>query len=130
MFMILTDERSPSKLFPMPRSTSIALYRDIGRAVRRLRDQRKPEMSQQVLADAIGLSRASVANIERGHHRIQIHVLYDIAGALDIEPHDLLPHPNRKQPERRLPEDINKALSPKERVAIGRFLERREGDAH
>ena|SRR5437870_306387 len=113
----------------MPRYASSALYRDIGRAVHRLRDQRKPKMSQQALADAIGLSRASVANIERGHHRIQIHVLYDIAAALDLEPHDLLPHPGRKQPERRLPEDITKALSPKEQVAVGRFLERRERES-
>jgi DNA-binding XRE family transcriptional regulator len=52
----------------------------------------KPEgtkLSQQELADAVGLSRASVVNVERGRHRVQIHLLYEIARVLGVEPQDL-----------------------------------------
>ncbi len=108
-----------------------SLYREIGRAIRRLRAKRKPRMSQQALAGEIGVSRASVANMERGHHRIQIHVLYEIASVLEVEPHDLLPHPSRAHNESRLPADVTKALSPKEREAVGRLLRNRdEGDSY
>jgi transcriptional regulator with XRE-family HTH domain len=98
-----------------------ALYQEIGRAIYQLRNQRSPRMSQKALADTVGVSRASIANIERGHHRVQLHVLYDIATALDVEPHDLLPHSERGQ-STNLPDDVSKELSPKERAAVDRLL--------
>ena len=104
----------------MPRDSVDTLYRDVGRAIGLLRNRRKPKMSQKELAEAIGISRASVANIERGHHRIQLHILYDIATALEVEPHDLLPHP--EQQATRLPEDVQRELSPRERVAVDRLI--------
>src|SRR5437867_11839618 len=115
----------------MPRKATIyALYREIGRAIRKLRMKRNPCMSQQSLAEEVRISRASVTNIERGHHRIQLHVLYEIAAVLEVEPHDLLPHQDRSQTERHLPADVTKELNPKERVAVGRLLRNRnEGDA-
>lgn len=99
------------------------LYREIGRAIYQLRSsQRNPKMSQKALADAVGVSRASIANIERGHHRVQLHVLYDIATVLDVEPHDLMPHPDRQDRPTHLPEDIKKELNPRERAAVDRLL--------
>lgn len=99
-----------------------ALYRELGRAIHQLRTQRNPKMSQKALAGAVGISRASIANIERGHHRVQLHVLYDIATALDLEPHDLMPHPDRQDRPTRLPEDVSKELNPRERAAVDRLL--------
>src|SRR5438876_310531 len=98
-----------------------ALYHEIGRAIFQLRSRRNPKMSQKTLAEVVGVSRASIANIERGHHRVQLHLLYDIATALDSEPHDLLPHSDRGQTTN-LPLDVSKKLTPKERAAVGRLL--------
>src|SRR5690349_14631997 len=99
-----------------------AIYREIGRVIHQLRDRRNPKMSQKMLAETVGVSRASIANIERGHHRVQLHVLYDIATALDVEPHDLMPHPDRQDRQTHLPEDVKKDLSPRERAAVDRLL--------
>jgi len=58
----------------------------------RIRAQRKcAGMSQQVLADVVGLSRASIVNIERCRQRPSIDLLYDIADALGVQAVELLP---------------------------------------
>ncbi len=41
-------------------------------------------MTQKTLADEIGMSRASVANIEAGRQRIVLHQAIEIAQALDL----------------------------------------------
>src|SRR5260221_694169 len=92
-----------------------------------LRISQRPPVSQSALAEAVGLSRASIANIERGHHRVQIHVLYDIAVALGVEPHELLPHPRVHKSERAIPHDIGRVLSPKEQAAVQPFVRQRSG---
>lgn len=53
-------------------------------------------MSQAAIAPSVGLSRTSVANIERGRQRMSIHLLMDFARALDVKPCTLLPpmHPD------------------------------------
>lgn len=71
---------------------SFVVYREIGSAIRRLRHLQ--QMTQDDLASHVNLSRASIVNIERGRHRTQIHVLYDIANALSCDIHDLLPSGN------------------------------------
>ena len=48
-------------------------------------------MSQQAFAKAVGLSRTSITNIERGRQPISLHTLYFMADILGIEPADLLP---------------------------------------
>lgn len=40
---------------------------------------------------ALGLSRTSVTNIERGRQPVQLHTLYRIAATLGVEPTLLLP---------------------------------------
>lgn len=58
------------------------IYRVLGRAVTALR--RKSGITQQQLADAIGISRASVANIERGEQRVFLDQVVSIASFFDV----------------------------------------------
>lgn len=101
-------------------SVDLELYREIGRRIANARRNREARVSQEELAQNIGLSRTSVVNIERGRHRIQIHVLYAIARFLGVEAVDLLPSatPDGKE----LPESFAKLLSPAEKSAVGRLV--------
>lgn len=48
-------------------------------------------MSQEEFAKAVGLSRTSITNIERGRQPVSLHTLYSMADILGIEAVDLLP---------------------------------------
>lgn len=100
----------------------VDLYFEIGKAIHRRRTAVSPSVSQQRLADAVGLSRASIVNIERGRHRIQIHVLYDIALALGVEVYALLPSTDATELADGLPSDFRRELNPNELAAVGRLL--------
>lgn len=66
------------------------IYREFGKrvAVRR----RELRMTQKDLSGRIGLTRASVANIERGQQKLPLHQVYRIAYHLGLStPADLLP---------------------------------------
>ena len=65
------------------------VYALIGDAIRKRRDG--IGMSQEALGSRIGLSRASVTNIESGRHPVSVHHLYGIAGAFGVRVCDLLP---------------------------------------
>jgi transcriptional regulator with XRE-family HTH domain len=65
------------------------IYRRLGSLVRQHR--KRLDMNQETLGRAIGLSRASVANIETGRQHIPLHHLYGLAGALRVDPQALLP---------------------------------------
>jgi transcriptional regulator with XRE-family HTH domain len=82
-------------------------------AGRRIQDARKKAgITQERLADAVGLSRASMSNIERGRHKILLHVLEDIARALAVDLHDLLPprRPGASKLESQVPSDVSPIL--------------------
>lgn len=108
---------------------STELYPEIGKAISRQRRAATPKVSQEQLAASVGLSRASIVNIERGRHRIQIHTLYDIAQALGVDAHSLLPSTNVHQVVESLPAEFRRGLSAKELLAVGRMLKPR-GDAN
>lgn len=65
------------------------LYRAIGEAVRLARH--KSRLTQAILAEAVGVTRTSIVNIEAGRQRLPIDLLYDIADILGIQAADLLP---------------------------------------
>lgn len=66
------------------------MYRLLGSRLRTRRDALR--MTQQQLADKVGVSRASIANIERGRQNVLLHHLYALAEALEMPgPTDLLP---------------------------------------
>jgi len=66
-----------------------ALYVDIGERVRRAR--KRQGWSQVDLAQAVDLTRSSIANFEAGRQRPAVHVVLLIALALKIPVEDLLP---------------------------------------
>src|SRR5271156_215056 len=67
------------------------IYQQIGVAIRSRRKQLS--MTQQQLAMHLGISRASLANIEVGRQKVFVHHLYALAGALQLKPYELLPLP-------------------------------------
>jgi transcriptional regulator with XRE-family HTH domain len=68
------------------------LYRAIGSLIEAARKSvNDKKITQTELANHIGLTRTSIVNIERGKHRIQIHLLYKIASYLGVELSKLLP---------------------------------------
>lgn len=73
-----------------------ALYARFGQLVRLHR--KRLSLNQAEIGRAVGLSRASVANIETGRQRIPIHHLYRLAGVLKVDVHALLPAPDDGPP--------------------------------
>ncbi len=71
-------------------------YREFGDLLRHARKDKG--LSQADIAPGVGLSRTSVANIERGRQRMSIHLLMEFARELGVEPCTLLP-PLRPEPE-------------------------------
>lgn len=68
------------------------LYQIVGERIRSVRGEQG--ISQAELADKLGVSRASIVNIEAGRQRPPLHLLWKIADALDTEVVLLVP---RKQ---------------------------------
>jgi transcriptional regulator with XRE-family HTH domain len=71
-----------------PMRTATAVDAHVGRRVRLLRKQRG--MSQQQLAEAIGVTFQQVQKYERGTNRISASTLVAIAQHLGVRPADLL----------------------------------------
>ena len=101
------------------------LYTEVGKNIRRYR--RAMPRTQQEVAARVGLSRASLANIESGHQWVRLHHLYAIAVALDLDsPATLMPPlrappppTTQRLPELPLPEE---GLTEKQRLEVLRLL--------
>ena len=73
--------------------TPEGIYREVGRNIRHYRAG--THRTQAQLASEIGISRASLANIEAGRQQVLLHHLYAIADALDLDsPSVLMPMPS------------------------------------
>lgn len=66
-----------------------AFYGAFGRMLSEMRRRRR--ISQEMLADELGLSRTSITNIEKGRQPVQLYSLYVIARLLGIDVKELLP---------------------------------------
>ena len=78
------------------------IYRNLGL---RIRDLRKGlGQTQEQLAKQVGISRASLANIEAGRQQLLVHHLFALAAALDLDSPAalLLPPPAKSQRSRSL----------------------------
>ncbi len=84
-----------------------ALYLQIGERVREAREAAK--MTQGELGERIGLTRASVTNIEKARQNVQLHTLYAIARALQVPVVALLPE--ESAPEEQALVRLNRAFS-------------------
>ena len=85
-----------------------ALYAAVGSRVRRARVD--AGMTQVQLADVLGISRSSVANLESGRQRISVWRLASLAQALGCSRHDLLPEAGFETPVRTAREATSKRL--------------------
>ena len=59
-----------------------AFYEALGKKIRQARDER--DISQVEMARAVGLSRTSITNIEKGRQPVHVHVLFKIAETLGV----------------------------------------------
>ena len=66
-----------------------ALYKRIGATIKVQR--RALGLTQQQLAMRLGISRASLANVETGRQRVLVHQLYELAKHLNVSVQELLP---------------------------------------
>src|SRR5690242_113789 len=62
-------------------NTSHTLYVEFGRQLREARDD--AGLTQGQLADAVGLSRTSITNIEAGTQPVALHMLFALSRAVD-----------------------------------------------
>lgn len=62
--------------------TERMIYKIIGQRVREYRIAR--QLTQEDISEKLQMSRPSITNIESGKHRIQIHILYELAKLFDI----------------------------------------------
>jgi transcriptional regulator with XRE-family HTH domain len=92
------------------------LYRELGRKIRQARERQGERLSQDALAKQLGISRASIVNIEAGRQRTPLHLLWQIAELLGTEltlliptREDLLAPTNQVQLEREMMKRIEDA---------------------
>lgn len=70
------------------------VYARFGAQVRRLRKGRgltQTQLAQLIDPDGERIGRSSIANIEAGSQRVALHLLLDLAAALEVDPAVLLP---------------------------------------
>ena len=99
------------------------IYKEVGHNIRRYRNG--AHRTQEQVAAEIGMSRASLANIEAGRQQVLVHHLYAIAAALDLDSPSVLMPPLKPPPPHTevsglpLPKE---GLTEKQRLEVLRLL--------
>jgi len=113
MFAKLTFRRecqydSAVQLKPTP-SHPEQIYQQVGRILRARREQL--QLTQNEVAEAVGLSRTSVTNIESGRQALLLHQLQRFALILRLDPRDVLSQtygmPVASDRQRDLPREVS-----------------------
>lgn len=89
------------------------LYKNLGERLRKHR--KEAPLSQSQLGSKIGMSRSSIVNIEKGRQRPPLHVIWELARALEMDLEDLLP----SKEEVETPENVDPDLETKIAKKIG-----------
>lgn len=66
------------------------IYRPLGLRIQAARKQHQPRMSQEDVAEQVGLPRSAISAIEGGRQRLLVHTLIKLCEVLDVTPDDLL----------------------------------------
>lgn len=66
------------------------VYPALGRKIHAIRTTRRPKLTQEEVAERIGLPRSAISAIEGGRQRLLTHTLLQLCDVLEVEPHDLL----------------------------------------
>lgn len=82
-------ERPPSE--PTTLISEAEFYREVGRRVREARRKTEPRLSQHRLASRCGLKRTYLTMLENGKFRCSTYVLLQLARALRVPLHEILP---------------------------------------
>lgn len=90
-----------------------SLYKDFGRLVRDHR--RRLGLTQEQLADHVGLSRTSITNVEQGRQKVLLHQMFALAESLQIRPEVLLPARAPSEVSPRIEEKLAKHLKGSEK---------------
>lgn len=67
------------------------LYALIGERIRSIREAQTPRMSQEDLAQVLGLKRTSITNIEQGQQRLTLEAIYRLCDRFGLAVSDVLP---------------------------------------
>lgn len=95
------------------------MYPLIGAIIRAKR--REKDLPQDGLAKRMGLSRATLANMESGRQRILVHQLYLLADVLSCKIEDFLP-PLHTDPEQQSRLKFSEPVSNKQRLLLERII--------
>lgn len=99
----------------------MSIYVEAGRRIKDIR--RAAGISQERLAHAVGLSRTSITNIERGRQKLLLHTISEIADILKVSVHDLVPI--RSDMKSKIDAQLPSDTSPKLRRLISNIVENR-----
>ena len=83
--------------------------------------RKEAELSQESLAKAVGLTRTSITNIERGRQPVNLHTLYLIAEILNLDVVELLPSLPKKSVASPIPHEQFQRLSSRDRREVERL---------
>lgn len=98
----------------MTENNKIYFYKEIGSAISKFRKLNK--LSQEALAEKVGMSRASIVNIEKGRQFPPIHLLWQISNTLNAEIGQLIP--NKDYISTDLNPSLSKIISKKEKQGV------------
>ena len=94
------------------------IYELMGKLIRSRR--KKLNLTQDDLARRVNLMRTSITNIEKGRQKIQVHTLFDLAAALEVDPVTLIP--SLKASETDIFRERVKGMRPDEREFVKSVL--------